>query len=314
VYAQQGSPAGTYGQTPPRPRTDNAPPAPPWYAPESERNQRPVRHRTEEPRLSPQPAAAEPEEVPEEPAPKPRRRPRVDTGELRASLTEFVGTFFLVLAGAGATLTSALYKSPGTLGIAMVFGAVLTVLVIATRGAHFNPAVTLGTLIADKLDRDKYVSEKLTAKTALYKMFAQFTGGFLAALVLLMIYGGAGLKQSLGAATPATGFGFWSITFVELLFTAFLVFAILRSSVNRYNTELITGIAAGGALFVGILFASPSSGGSFNPAREFGPAFIGWLSGNGFGFWNFMAYMITPLIGGAIAAGVHMATKPNPNR
>src|SRR5215213_11417016 len=64
----------------------------------------------------------------------------------RALVAEFIGTFALVFAGAGAIMVDAKTGTLGDVGIAVSFGLVLMVMIYAVghiSGAHFNPAVSL---------------------------------------------------------------------------------------------------------------------------------------------------------------------------
>ena len=72
--------------------------------------------------------------------------------DLRKCLAEFVGTFMLCFAGIGAILSTQdpINSGAGLVGIALAHGLALSVAVNAfggIRGAHFNPAVTIGMLI-----------------------------------------------------------------------------------------------------------------------------------------------------------------------
>ena len=74
----------------------------------------------------------------------------------RAS-AEFLGTFWLTLGGCGSAVLSAAFPQVGIglLGVSFAFG--LTVITAAyalgpVSGAHLNPAVTFGLLVAKRVD------------------------------------------------------------------------------------------------------------------------------------------------------------------
>src|SRR5258707_5780559 len=113
----------------------------------------------------------------------------------RDGLAEFIGTFMLVLVGAGAVTILGASKTPVAADVivaALAHGLIL-VAIIATyghiSGAHVNPAVTLGLL----------VGRQITVTRAVVYWIAQFAGGIVAALVLRFLFPDA---SNLGQTVP----------------------------------------------------------------------------------------------------------------
>ena len=218
----------------------------------------------------------------------------------KRSVTEGLGTFWLVLGGCGSAVLAAAFPAVGIglLGVSLAFG--LTVLTMAVAighisGCHLNPAVTVGLVVGGR-----FPAKELPAY-----IIAQVIGGVVAAALLYMIASGKpGFELASGLAANGYGEhspGGYSLAagFVsELVMTAMFLVIILGATDPRAPKGLAP-IAIGLALTLIHLISIPVTNTSVNPARSTGPAlFAGpeyiaqlWL------FW------LAP-IGGAIAAGV----------
>ena len=102
---------------------------------------------------------------------------------------ELFGTFVLVFGGCG----TALFGHVGFLGVAIAFG--LTVIAMAygighISGAHLNPAVSFGV----------FVNGRMSFKEMLVYWLAQFIGGIIAGLLLMVIAKSAGMALGTFAA------------------------------------------------------------------------------------------------------------------
>ena len=136
--------------------------------------------------------------------------------EKRAVLSEFLGTMLLVLFAVGAAVVAGQWI--GTLGIALAFGFTLLALAYSigpVSGCHVNPAVTLGFLLARRID----------GRTAVSYWAAQFLGGIVgAALVLLLAKQIPGVQTS--GKLGSNGWGDRSEVHINL-FGAFLTEVVL---------------------------------------------------------------------------------------
>ncbi|MCK9932384.1 aquaporin [Frankia sp. Mgl5] len=224
---------------------------------------------------------------------------------MRRYVAEGLGTFALILVGLGTAVMGG--NDAGVLGVSLAFGLALLVLVYTTgpiSGCHVNPAVTVGLLVARRID----------PRSALGYVVAQCAGGILAAAtVWLVADSGIGGYSPAAEGLGANGFGIhstggygWSGAFVlEVLLTALLVLAVLVAS-DLWAPLGAAGPAIGFALAIGNLIAIPVDGASINPARSIGPAVLvgGWALGQ---LWLFI---VAPVIGAIIAAVLHGVLRP----
>ena len=213
-------------------------------------------------------------------------------------LTEMVGTFlfFSVIALSGGAGPLA----PLAIGLALV---VMVYMGGHVSGAHYNPAVTFGVFLRRKIGLTELVTywavQLLAAALA-------FGFGYLVSGHTPGIHPGARV-QALQALA------------VEVAFTAVLMTVVLNTAVNRATQGnsfkgLAIGLTIGAAVFVG----GPISGGAFNPAVGFG-ATLGAAAFAGGAWSDIWIYIVGPLLGAAIGAGVHwiqtagnkMATEPS---
>ncbi|MGF1426134.1 aquaporin [Kitasatospora sp. LaBMicrA B282] len=223
----------------------------------------------------------------------------------RALLCEFAGTLMLVLFAVGAAVVAG--PAIGTVGIALAFGCVLLALAYAMgpiSGCHVNPAVTLGFLVARRID----------GRTALGYWAAQLLGGLAgAALVFLLAAQIPGLPTH--GKLGSNGWGSRSTVhttlagafLTEVLLTLLLVYVVLAVT-HRLAATGFAGLPIGLALTAVHLVGIPLTGTSVNPARSLGPA----LFAGGAALSQVWLFLLALMIGGALAAGLHLLTHPRP--
>jgi MIP family channel proteins len=204
-------------------------------------------------------------------------------------LVEVVGTFILVYAIVSAATT---YRDSGTLGligIGLVHAFVLAAIVYAIgykSGAHVNPAVTVGMLIAGKI----------RPKQAGIYIICQVIGGIIGATVAYSIFGSA---IAASVTVPLEG-NMVRALILEMVMTFMLVYVVMATTTDKnFKSAPLAGLAIGLTLGLNVMFGGSISGGSLNPARSFGPAVVtGDFSFN----W---IYWVAPITGGIIAAAVY---------
>ena len=91
---------------------------------------------------------------------------------------------------------------------------------------------------------------------------------------------------------------------VEVLYTFALALVVLNSAVAvKTLGNSFYGLAIGFTIVVAAFAGGPISGGAFNPAVGLGPIIVDALLGGGT-VANLWIYLVGPLVGGALAAGV----------
>ena len=205
-------------------------------------------------------------------------------------VTEFIGTFFLVL-------TVGLVVANGTALAPIAIGSALMVMVYMgghISGGHYNPAVSLAVLMRGKLASGEFVTYFLV----------QAIGGLSGAIVASRL---AGISI---APAPAADAGALAPLLVEILFTFALALVVLNSATDKATEgNSFYGLAIGFTVMVGAAAGGPISGGAFNPAVGIGLVLNHSLFGAGSidGLW---LYLVGPLTGGALAAAVFKVQHP----
>ncbi len=219
---------------------------------------------------------------------------------MKKYFAELVGTFVLVFGGVGSAVLAG--KHIGYEGVAFAFGLSLLAMVYTIgpiSGCHINPAVTFGVLL----------SRKIGGKDAAMYVIAQILGAIIAAWLVLTIARGVpgGYVASI-SGLGANGFGMHSPDLygmhaafhTEIILTAFLVLTVLGATDIKAPVGF-AGLAIGLVLTLIHLVSIPIDNTSVNPARSIGPAlFVG-----GWAIQQLWLFIVAPLIGAAIAAGIY---------
>jgi MIP family channel proteins len=208
-------------------------------------------------------------------------RPRL----LSACVAEGSSTFTLVFAGCGAIVIDSIYNGQIThVGVGLVFGLVVAAMIYATghlSGAHLNPAVTLGFVLARHFPLRRMAAYWL----------AQVLDVIIAAVCLRVLFGDV---AHLGATLPSGSV--WQSFALEALLTFFLMFVIMAVATDTRAVGQAAALAIGATVGLCALFAGPISGASMNPARSPGPALVSttWMAQ-----W---IYLTAPFLGAGTAA------------
>ncbi len=240
---------------------------------------------------------------------------------------ELLGTFVLVLFGCGSVAVATLFgEYTGILQIAVSWGFGVMLAIYLTRHlscAHLNPAVSIGMVL----------SKRMTARKLPTYLAAQFLGAFIAGWVIFLLFSpsieayesahdivrgstesiatakmfgeyyvqpGGTAVVSMPLAMAAEAFG----TFLLVL----LIFALTEGCNVGRPSDAMAPVFIGLTVTSIICLIAPLTQAGLNPARDFGPRMVAWITGwgsaafpdNSGGF--FLVYILGPAIGGAIAA------------
>ena len=156
-------------------------------------------------------------------------------------------------------------------------------------GGHFNPAVTAAFIALRRID----------PVDGLVYILAQLSGGVLGALLTKWLlldegrasdYGVPQITDLVGSAAQGAA--------IEGIGAFLLVLTVLTLALNP-ETRKWAPLAIGASLGFLVMVFGPLTGGSFNPARWFGPALVGN------DFTDAWLYILAPLVGGVVAAALY---------
>jgi aquaporin Z len=198
-------------------------------------------------------------------------------------ITEFIGTFFLVL-------------SIGLTGNPIAIGAMLMVMVYMgghISGAHYNPAVSIAMIIRGLL----------SVKEAVKYILSQLAGAILAAIFVQWV--GPSAMQ----IAPNDSASVMQILAVEAIFTFALVLVILNVATNpKTEGNSYYGLAIGCTVMAAAFVGGGISGGVYNPAVGTGPILVDAIMGDGNTLSNLWYYLVGPIAGAVLATFVYKLT------
>lgn len=207
---------------------------------------------------------------------------------MKKYVTEFIGTFFLVLT-IGCTVIG------GGAGVIppLAIGMTLAVMIFAgghISGGHYNPAVTLAV----------WMRGRCAAADVIPYMLAQFAAGIAATFTVRFLRAGANISAPL---TLPSG----TALLAEFLFTFALAYVVLNVATAKANAgNSFYGLAIGMTVLVGAFSVGNISGGAFNPAVGIAVCMLGLTS------WSSLwIYLVGNFAGGALAALVFKGLNPD---
>jgi len=206
---------------------------------------------------------------------------------MRKLITEFIGTFFLVLV-IGMVVTGGKGDfSP------IAIGSVLMCMIFAgahVSGAHYNPAVTLAVLLRGRI----------SLKDGAAYMIVQIIGAIAAAAIVKFLMPGK-IPDAANAMTSAPGG-----LIAEVLGTFALAYVVLNVATAKGTTgNMFYGLSIGFTVLSMAYAFGALSGGAFNPAVAVGISLMHLAS------WSdFWVYLVGCFGGAALAAIVFRINNP----
>ena len=194
---------------------------------------------------------------------------------MKKYLTEFIGTFFLVL-------IIGLSKNPLAIGLGLT---VLVYMGAHISGAHYNPAVSFAMLLRKEINRTNFFKYLLS----------QILGAFAAAFLVSNMSSNMLVQPDLQEPVAM-------ILVAELIFTYLLVFVILNVATHpNLDGNSFYGFAIGLTVMAGAFCVGPLSGGVFNPAVSIGPSLVDIITQNGTSQSSIWYYLTAPMAGSVLA-------------
>ena len=225
---------------------------------------------------------------------------------MRKYLAEFIGTMVLVLIGCGTAMAVGCDPTMGSGYILTAFAFGLGLLTMAysignISGCHINPAVSLGMLVAKRID----------VKEFCWYVVAQVLGALAGAGLLALIFNGAGIMDMTGGygsnGLAGVNDNAWIGVLGELLLTFVFVISVLGVTSEKAKHGHVAGLVIALSLVAVHILGIGLTGTSVNPARSLGPAIVAGFGGNGAPIGAVWVFIVGPLIGGLLAAMVYKA-------
>jgi aquaporin Z len=235
----------------------------------------------------------------------------------RILVAELIGTMILILGGPGTVIFAQFIGfNIGVLGVAFAFG--LSLLCAAylfghISGCHINPAVTIAMWALKRTD---------TREVPAY-LIGQILGALIGGLLIWLLIetgdnaGSGKFARKALFSVASNGYGSHSpgkfelgaVIIAEVLFTMLFVLVIVGTT----RTSMIPGFAAipiGLMLTLVHLISIPIDNTSVNPVRSLSTA----VFANSFALEQIWVFIVFPIVGGLVAAGVWIFVSPAEDR
>jgi aquaporin Z len=197
---------------------------------------------------------------------------------MRKYLTEFIGTFFLVL-----TVGMTCINPDAGVIAPLAIGSALMIMVYAgghVSGGHYNPAVTIAVWLRGRCPQSD----------VLPYIGSQLAGGIVASMLALALKGDAVVSPADIKVFPAL--------IAELVGTFALAYVVLNTATAKATSgNSYYGLAIGFTVMVMAFAFSGVSGGAFNPAVATGITVMHLAKAA-----NLWLYLVANFAGGALAA------------
>ena len=225
---------------------------------------------------------------------------------MKKYIAEGIGTAVLVILGCGTAMLVGCDAASGGGYIltALAFGLAIVCMAYSIgniSGCHINPAVSLGVLMTGGMSLSDFIGY----------IISQCAGALCGSAVLAAIFGLGKVtdKTSGFGANGLAGVGGSAISglIVEIVLTFIFVIAILGVTSKRAKHGSFGGLVIGLTLVVVHILGIGLTGTSVNPARSIGPAVVAAIAGNGAPLAALWVFIVGPLVGAALAAGVYKA-------
>ena len=223
---------------------------------------------------------------------------------MKKYLAEAVGTMVLVLMGCGVAVSlgcDPVNNIPAVVGTAFAFGLAVVAMAYTIggiSGCHINPAITLGC----------WLTGRMSGKDAAGYMCGQVVGAFVGSALLALLTANVAGLEGTGANDLQAGVTMLGGLLAEIIFTCVFVLVVLgATSKTNGATNNFAGLAMGLSLVLVHLVCIRYTGTSVNPARSIAPA----VFQGGTALANLWIFIVGPLVGGAIAAGLWKMIHPD---
>lgn len=220
---------------------------------------------------------------------------------MKKYLAEGIGTCTLVLLGCGTAMLVGCdaVSGGGYILTALAFGLSIVAMAYCVgniSGCHINPAVSLGLLLAGRMEKKDFAPY----------VIAQCVGAFVGAALLALIFKLGGVRDMTG------GFGSNGLggvngsalagLLVEIVLTYIFLLCILGVTDPKAGHGSFGGLVIGLTLTGVHILGIGLTGTSVNPARSLGPALIAAFAGNTAPIACLWVFIVGPLAGAALAA------------